>query len=264
MQRKRIAIHHPRKDMLVWVECTQHGCWPCRSRGSGQVCGGERETWKHGHRRQGWLWHRWRDECGCSMGVPVAHAILDHKWVVARSSRTTRRMVSRNSAIESWETCWAVAEAVAGLAARLVSACGPLRAWSAGDTGGLAAAWLLAVGFGGAGWLRPLRRTEYGTVRAARPRPPAMPRLLAPRPLTRPRVLLVLAISGHWMRSTLTVDESRMIYVDCVPTSQLPSYISLMLDVRGCMTVRWSACIQQTRMYCHHLAYPVWACPLVF
>ena len=28
---------------------------------------------------------------------------------------------------------------------------GPLRAWSAGDVGGLAAAWLLVVGGGGAG-----------------------------------------------------------------------------------------------------------------
>ena len=80
MQRTRIAIHHPlpRKDMLVWAECTRRGCWPSRSRDSTQVCGGERETRRHGHGRQGWLWRQWRDGCGCSMGVPIARAILDH------------------------------------------------------------------------------------------------------------------------------------------------------------------------------------------
>ena len=59
------------------------------------------------------------------------------------SSWTTQHIVSRNSP-------WRVEKfgsSAAEFAARLVSG-GELRAWSAGDAGRLAAAWLLAVGGG--------------------------------------------------------------------------------------------------------------------
>ena len=52
---------------------------------------------------------------------------------------------------------------------------------------------------------------------------------------------------------------SRIIYVDCVPTSQLPSYMSIMLDVRACVTVRWSACTTSTYVLSPLLGWP-WPC----
>ena len=49
---------------------------------------------------------------------------------------------------------------------------------------------------------------------------------------------------------------SRMIYVDCVPTLQLPSYMSIVLDVRGCVIVRWFACTTSTYVLSPLLGWP--------